>query len=255
MITTALTFMWGCGSDNEIVPSGDGPTPVSEAPQWKVEFSLPKGQAGKPDWKQVDFYQFENTMTIVLHLEDEMTPFLTEGDQMAGIVNGEVREIANIQLTSDAEGQPRSNLFMLLVPFADDDLFVDLYYYNAKTNQTYPMTTTDLRDNNTVGSEVDFVVGLFTVGEIAVKLDANQPFTPTANDQLALFVNDVCSGIGTYDTNSGQWLLKAYELSPNETEAHFRYYSAEKKTIYRTPVMIDFTKIRRNVLTPYYLSF
>ena len=254
VIATALCLVCGCSSDSDDNPPDNNSVPVSEAPQWKVEFNLPKGQEGKPDWQQVDFYQFENTMTIVLHLEDEMAPFLSKEDQMAGIVNGEVREIADIQLYSTSENR-QGNLFMLLIPYADSDRFVDVYYYNAKTNQTFPITTTDLRGNNTVGSEVDFVVGLFTLGNITAKLADNMPFTPSAGDMLALFVDEVCCGVGNYDAKTQTWTVKAYDLSLGSTEAHFRYYSAERRAIYKTAVMIDFKTIRRAVETPYYLSF
>lgn len=83
----SIEKFFGCGN-KEITPVPD--------PQWKVEFKLPQGQAGNPQWadKQVDFYQFENTMSIVLRLEDEMTPFLSDNDVMAAIVNGEVREVS-----------------------------------------------------------------------------------------------------------------------------------------------------------------
>lgn len=256
IIAAALTMVWGCSSsddDNESTPNGG--TPTAEAPQWKVEFTLPKGVAGPPHWEQVDFYQFENTMTIVLHLEDEMASYLSDGDLMAGIVNGEVREIAKIQFTASADKESRENLFMLLIPFADQDQMVDLYYYNAMTNQTWFVTTTDLRENNTLGSEIDFVIGLFTMGEITAKLNNNMPFTPTPNDELALYVDDVCSGVGVYDAEQKQWNIKVYNISQTSTETHFRYYSAEKHTIYKTPVMLDIMKLPRSVATPYYLDF
>lgn len=254
MIVAALSLGWGCSSDNDSSSSGYSPISVSEEPQWRVEFSLPKGEEGKPDWEQVDFYQFENTMTIVLHLEEEMTPFLSEGDQMVGIVNDEVREIADIQFYSINEHQ-RGNLFMLLIPYADSDKFVDIYYYNAKTNQTFSITTTDLHEDNTVGSEVDFVVGLFTLGDITAKLGDNVPFKYAAGDELALFVGDVCCGVGTYDAEKQMWTLKAYDLSLAITEAHFRYYSAEHRAIYKTSVMLNLENLRRTILTPYYLNF
>lgn len=256
IIAAALTMVWGCSSsddDNESTPNGGIPT--AKAPQWKVEFTLPQGEAGPPQWEEVNFYQFENTMTIVLHLEDEMTPYLSDGDRMAGIVNDEVREIAKIQFIASGENQPHNNLFMLLIPFADQDKMVDLYYYNAKTNQTWFITTTDLRENNTLGSEVDFVIGLFTLGEITTKLNNNVPFTPTPNDELALYVDDVCSGVGIYDAEQNQWNIKIYKISQTSTEAHFRYYSAEKNAIYKTPVMLDIMKLPRSVVTPYYLDF
>ena len=121
-------------------------------------------------------------MTIVLHLDDYMTPYLSEGDQIAAIVNNEVREIADIQFYQLTENDPKKNMFMLLVPFADSETTADLSYYNAQTQ-------------------------------------------------------------------------KWYDLSSNTTKAHFRYYSAEKRAIYRAEVVIDVDRIRRTVQTPYLLDF
>jgi hypothetical protein len=87
--------------------SSTPPTAVSEPPSWDVTFTLPQGESGKPAWQQVDFYQFENTMTIVLHLDDYMPPYLSEGDQIAAIVNNEVREIADIQFYQQTENDPK----------------------------------------------------------------------------------------------------------------------------------------------------
>lgn len=162
------------------------PTAVSEPPSWNVTFTLPQGESGKPAWQQVDFYQFENTMTIVLHLDDYMTPYLSEGDQIAAIVNNEVREIADIQFYQQTENDPKKNMFMLLVPFADSETTADLSYYNAQTQK---------------------------------------------------------------------WSIPFYDLSSNTTKAHFRYYSAEKRAIYRAEVVIDVARIRRTVQTPYLLDF
>ena len=171
---------------------------------------------------------------------------------MAGIVNGEVREIADIQF--DKENQ-QALPFMLLIPYADSDTYVNIYYYNAKTNQTYLIVTTNLRDNDTVGSEDDFVVGLFTLGDITAQLPDNAPFKYAAGDQLALFAGDICCGVGTYDAETQMWIIKAYKLALNTTEGHFRYYSAEKRTIYHTSAILNFENIHRSIQTPYVLNF
>lgn len=68
-------------------------------------------------------------------------------------------------------------------------------------------------------------------------------------------MGDVCCGVGTYDAEKQMWTLKAYDLSLASTEAHFRYYSAERRTIYKTSVMLNLENLRRTILTPYYLNF
>lgn len=257
LMATALTLGWGCSSSDDDDAGGNKPAvPTVEPPQWKVEFSLPQGQSGAPDWesKLVDFFQFENTMTAVLRLEDEMTPFLSEDDQMAAVINDEVREVGYIQHYTYADGETFSQ-FMLLIPFAEQEKTADLFYYNAKTKQSYKMTTISLIANSTLGSESDFVVGLFTLGEIAAKLPSNAPFTYKEGDELGLFVGDVCCGVATYDAANQQWTMTAYRASQDSTKAHFRYYSAEKKAIYKTTEVIDFITLPRAVVTPYPLEF
>ena len=136
---------------------------------------------------------------------------------------------------------------------ADED--TDLFYYNAQTKQTWLLTSVSLREDDTLGSVTDFKVSLFKSCELSAKLGASVPFTPAANDLLAVFADDVCCGVGTYDAEKKEWSVKAYNLSPTTTEAHFRYYSAEKQQIFKTPVMFDFKSIQRTILTPYYLNF
>lgn len=261
LIATALTLAWGCSSsDSDDEPNGSGqtvypPTAVSEPPSWDVTFTLPQGESGKPAWQQVDFYQFENTMTIVLHLDDYMTPYLSEGDQIAAIVNNEVREIADIQFYQLTENDPKKNMFMLLVPFADSETTADLSYYNAQTNQHYLLSTVSLIDNNTLGSEYDLVLGLYEHGTLTAQLGEKVPFQPASGDKLAIFEDEICCGVGTYDAQTQKWSIPFYDLSSNTTKAHFRYYSAEKRAIYRAEVVIDVDRIRRTVQTPYLLDF
>ncbi len=261
LIATALTLTWGCSSsDSDDDHSGIDqtvfpPTSVSEPPSWNVVFTLPQGQPGKPDWQQVDFYQFENTMTIVLHLDDYMTPYLSEKDQISALVNGEVREIANIQFYKLNESTSQQNMFMLLVPFADSETTTDLCYYNAQTDQHYNLATVSLLDDNTLGSEYDLVLGLYDNGIITAQLGEKVPFQPNAGDKLAIFEDDICCGVGTYNAAQKIWTIHVYNLSSTATEAHFRYYSAEKQAIYRAETIIELDRIRRTVLTPYYLNF
>lgn len=258
MMATALTLGWGCSSSNDdnADAAGDKGTSVAEAPQWKVEFKMPQGTAGKPDWasRHADFYQFQNTMTAVVRMEDEMLPFLSMEDQMAAIVGDEVRELDFIQHYA-YEDNEQFYQFMLLIPFAEQDKTADLYYYNAKADQSYRLTTIDLKVDATLGSETTFVVGLFSMGSIMAKLDASVPFAYAAGDQLALFVGEECIGTGTYDAAQQQWAIKVYKPATVDTEAHFRYYSTQKQAIYKTGKLIDLTTLPRSVLTPYYLSF
>lgn len=164
-------------------------------------------------------------------------------------------KIADIQFYKLNESTSQQNMFMLLVPFADSETTTDLCYYNAQTEQHYNLATVSLLDDNTLGSEYDLVLGLYDNGIITAQLGEKVPFQPNAGDKLAIFEDDICCGVGTYNAAQKIWTIHVYNLSSTATEAHFRYYSAEKQAIYRAETIIELDRIRRTVLTPYYLNF
>lgn len=238
-----LLLMVGCSSDDS---SPDIPTPVDPPTTWKVELKLPSDAIqGKPDWNQVNFFDsnYDNNMTAVIYMQGEFCDFYSEGDRMAAIVDGEVREIAEIIYEDGAWG------FMLLIPFDHNDDMVDIQYYNAKQNITLETKNAFSVNDDTVGSENEFIYEIVPSLICSLTLDAANSFRYSTGDQLALFMNDVCCGVGEYLPSSGKWFVNAYDLEDKGGTAQLRYYSAEKKAIYTIDNFIDFSTIENEPIS------
>ncbi len=250
MIAVALIAVWGCSSDNEgDVTNNNGQTQmngywvekVEKAPTWSTEFSMPKKNIGQlPALEQVNFYMFESNMTAILHMQSELASHFSEDDLMVAVVDGEVREIANL-LTYQDDEDIAHHAFMLLIPFDNNDEWVDIYYYNKASDHTYVTPQAFRVQNDTVDSGTEFVYELFNEVELALTLPSTLPFAPAADDQLAVFVGDTCCGVGTYEPTTKQWDVTAFNLLEGQEKAHVRYYSARQKAIYRTSDFIDFS--------------
>jgi hypothetical protein len=233
-IISIVVVLAGCGSDDSSTP--DTPTPVNP-PVWNVELTMPKDAIqGKPDWNEVDFFNpaYDNNMTAVIYMQAEYSRYYSEGDRMAAIVDGEVREIAQIIHDNGTWS------FMLMIPFDHNDNMVDILYYNAKENITIETKNAFSVTDDTVGSENEFVYEIVPTFLCTFTLDPANSFHYSSGDQLALFNGDVCCGVGEYIPSSGKWLVSAYDLTDNLGKVQLRYYSAEQKAIYTLDNVIDF---------------
>ena len=260
MITATLAMLWGCSSsddDNNNNNNGSANNAgglhgvrVANAPKWTFEVVTPAGDIqGKPDWQEVNFFDYENNMTAIVFVSEDFGVKLTDDDRMAAIVDGEVREVCAPVTYYIPELENQLKCFMLYVPYETDDDDVELQYYNAQTNQTFiGMDWFDVNDD-TVGDDevVLFTLRPMVVGYFVLPDDKPLPFTPSPGDELAVFMGDKCCGVGEITQGIGLkqlWLVKAFDMDRRYEKAHFRYYSAEAKTIYQTD---DFLEIRTNL--------
>ena len=241
ILTAACALAMGsCSSSDD-----DNTGPVSfggEAPDWKVEFSMPKGDIqGCPNWQEENFFEFENTMTAMIFLPDEMGPYISQDDRLASIIDGEVRDIAvPVKYLND------EYIFMAMVPFESDDQMVELQYYNAKANQTYVFKDSFNVWDDTVGSQDTgiYVLMMKRFCSMYINLALNQPFPLDSGDMLAIFNGDTCCGVGEAGPG-GQWIVDGVipwdwkNPSTDWPKLSLRYYSAKKKAIYTIPDLID----------------
>lgn len=236
LYAAALLMLWACrSSDDDNAPVGEVTvTSADTPPVWNVDFQLPPGDVqGKPNWdwdegKDPDFNQFENNMTAILYISDETLPFTSDGDRMAALVDGEVREVAP-RVPYDEKGYA----FMLFIPYDAEEDLVEIQYYNAKTDMTYLMAGQFSVHDDAVGNDEEFLFSCFQYVMVDFTL-LNQPFQCMPGDKLAVFVGETCYGVCEYVDEHTSWTLNVYE--PYEevdfSKATVRYYSGEKKIIY-----------------------
>lgn len=227
MLMTALIMAWGCSSDDED-SSGVSTQVVDSKPVWKVNFT---GNDAVPDWKAPDPSRYENSMFTMVKLQEELVPYSTDGDRMAVFFDDECRS-----LPSERNVFEDGSVYFVLKIWgnsSDLDVTVRLSYYSAGLHKVFSIKRTESFAERTYGFDEDFVPPLvkgdsnYPVQEdMMVRLPGNAPFTPNEEDQVGVFMGDVCRGVGHVG--------KAFTVFRTSTEEQLqlRYYSAEKKTIY-----------------------
>ena len=189
MIAASLTMLWGCSSsDDDDTKSTDqgGSSPthsvkVGEAPNWTFETNIiPPGDIqGKPDWDEVNFYDYEDNMTAIVFVSEDFDITVMPDDRMAAIVDGEVREVCTPTLYNIPDVEESLYCFMLYIPFGSEDDSVEIQYYNAKANQTYVAKDAFSVKDYTIGDDELFLYTLRPMSAYYLVVPPNQPFTPS----------------------------------------------------------------------------
>lgn len=250
MIAAALTMLWGCSSsdddDNNNSQDNHGGlygVKVDKAPEWTFHASIPDGDIeGLPDWQAVDFYDYESSMTAIVFVSNLFGTELTEGDRMAAVIDGEVRDVRfPVPYRFYDEGETVL-CFMLYIPFNPGEDKVELQYYCAQTNQTYIQKSQFSVKDDTVGNDEMFFFTLRPMIARYFVLPASLPFTPTDRDEMAVFIGDECCGIAEIQNLLKPdfiWLASAIDMKREGKKAYVRYYSADTQTIYETEPFLD----------------
>lgn len=247
MIAASLTMLCGCSSsDDDDTKSTDqgGSSPthsvkVGEAPNWTFDTNtIPPGDIqGKPDWDEVNFYDYEDNMTAIVFVSENFGITVMPDDRMAAIVDGEVREVCTPTLYNIPDVEESLYCFMLYIPFGSEDDSVEIQYYNAKANQTYVAKDAFSVKDYTIGDDELFLYTLRPMSAYYLVVPPNQPFTPSPDDELAMFMGDECCGVGSYlaiKDGNHIWSVSAYDMNYRGEKFHVRYYSSQTQTIYMT---------------------
>lgn len=247
MIAASLTMLCGCSSsdDDDTKSTDQGGSSsthsvkVGEAPNWTFDTNtIPPGDIqGKPDWDEVNFYDYEDNMTAIVFVSENFGITVMPDDRMAAIVDGEVREVCTPTLYNIPDVEESLYCFMLYIPFGSEDDSVEIQYYNAKANQTYVAKDAFSVKDYTIGDDELFLYTLRPMSAYYLVVPPNQPFTPSPDDELAMFMGDECCGVGSYQTikdGNHIWLVSAYDMNYRGEKFHVRYYSSQTQTIYMT---------------------
>lgn len=254
MIAATLTIMWGCSKSDDDDNNNGGTSnsgdihgvKVDGAPHWTFNPGIPEGDIkGKPDWNEMNFYDYDNNMTAIVFISEVFGEKVTEDDRMAAIVDGEVRDVCAPVHYRTSDGEASLLCFMLYIPFDSDEDGVELQYYSAKLDQTYIQREAFSVEDDTVGDDEMFFFFLRPMMARYVVLPPDLPFTPTENDEMAVFMGDEICGKGEYFANPNPdklWLVTAFDMNRKGEKVYARYYSAETNTVYETEPLVDIAK-------------
>lgn len=233
MLMAVLTLLWGCSSDEE-EKGGDLTFNESAKPTWRVDWF---STAAPPDWHDPASTAYECSMNLLVELDGDAEDYSSNADLMSVFINGECRGVSYRNVLNNGK------IAFLLHPSGrseENGAPMELRYYCDQlkhltiSDAIPPFESSNLIDD-TYQLVFDFGYGstkypYFT--ELAIVLPEKLPFTPTEDDQLAVFVGNECRGVGAQAPEFySDWKVIAYQAQPEET-VQVRYYSADKGGIY-----------------------
>jgi hypothetical protein len=230
MLIAALTIAWGCSSD-----SSDGGnytfTTSTARPDWAIDWY---NNEPAPNWEEPNKNLFEHSMYIILTLPENLVPFSTDDDLMAVFINNECRSVAKASPLEDG-----SKVYFVNTVRGNDtdkEVYFTLKYYSGGLRHTFVIDGTDQYVPDLIlGLDEDFVPNIMAGSTkypyqmvIEPTLTGLVPFTPSPDDQIAVFVGNECRGVAQ---PQDALTIVVYGRHEGE-EATIRYYSAKQQAIY-----------------------
>ena len=247
------SFFISCGSDDD-EPMAEGYTvaTIGEAPSWQINW---EGDDPRPDWQRPVPASYENWSVLLVQIEDELRPYVSDDDLLALFVDDELRGLASPAVSVGGEDEDDKGLFVMKAYGNESDrnqVSVTLSYYNSRLRQLFSRSVQMKYDMGKVYGGDDDLVPDFTMGaskypvvkEIGVSRFKNQisgVTTPAAADVMAVFVNDECRGrytLGAALLESADAML-VFAKNTGETFT-LRYYQPATGKVYsfKEPVKI-----------------
>lgn len=210
-------------------------TPVTEAPDWKVDWSY---NQERPDWQAPNASDYASFTVMLIKIEEVLQPYASTDDLLAIFVGDELRGLASPAYVMGSENEPVSFVLKAFTnESSGDTMDVTLKYYCAKASQIFSLSTSIVFDSETIGVEEEFVPK-FSEGSPkypvvntidAADLLAQAGITPADGDQVAVFVGDECRGVLTLPLEEGE-LLDVYLREEGE-EITLMYYDSTNQRI------------------------
>ncbi len=130
--TATLLFTSSCSKSDD-----DRTTPKKEEPSSPVDPSNPNLQPGsdaRPTWQTRSglYTDNEQTMSVVIKLQDELSSFASADDLMCAVINGEIRAV-----TAPRQLENGTFYFPLIIAGNTGGEQISLSYYCSKLKRIY----------------------------------------------------------------------------------------------------------------------
>ena len=258
IMLAALTFLWGCKSDDDDkIVDPDPPTTewvaVSEKPNWNVDWTA---NDAKPNWEEPDASLYEHWMIIVLRMEDEIEPYVSEDDPLAVFIDGELRGLSLVAINLVTPDSKFYGIYYILKVYGNQEagqkVKFTAKYYSNKLKQLFTIEGEDtFVHEGVMGTSEDDLILPFLSGStkypvtmnLQVQFEQNDtdPISPSADDMVAVFVGDECRGCTTLGNTVPQQVNITVRGRVADEAATLRYYSARKNAVtsFSTPIHIN----------------
>ena len=241
IVLLASLILGACSSDDDSSNGGYSATTVSEAPVWQIDWS---NDQARPNWTEPDVTLYDNWTILKVQIEDALLPYVSEGDQMALFVNGELRGLASpavIVSTGEMDGGK-----FLMKAYGNESgsemLNVSLRYYCQKLKHMFTLSDkVSMNSDESTGIDEDYILP-FTLGSakfpVTKTVDVDPLLSkisvkPAKGDIVGAFVGEECRGTVVIPA-TGKTPLVIYGRSAEESVT-LKYYDAAKGQLYTIP--------------------
>ena len=211
--------------------------PQSEAPVWQVNWDY---NQEKPDWQEPNPSIYENWTIMLVQMEEELKPHVSDEDMVAVFVNNELRGLAPTPTKQEGKA------YFLFKAYGNEassqTVNVSLRYYSQKLKQIFTLSDNiNLNSDESTGIDEDYIPP-FTLGSakypIVKTVGAESQLTKAGvpysdGNIIGAFVGEECRGLAKLSA-TGNTPLVIYGRSAGEWVT-LKYYDAENGILYTIP--------------------
>ena len=238
MFVLVASLVFGaCSTDDNNNNDGYTVDEISEAPVWQVDWN---NDQERPNWTEPNASAYENWTIMMVQIEDELAPFVSENDLMAIFLNDELRGLASPAVSVGGD-ESISNQFLMKAygnETSSETVNVKLSYYCQKLKHMFTLSANISMDSDeTTGTDEDYIPP-FTLGSAkypaVMSLDAKDLLSkagikPAAGDLVSAFVGDECRGVNASPATKQTLLVYGREEGEPVT---LKYYQAATGKLY-----------------------
>ena len=140
MFVLVASLVFGaCSTDDDNNNDGYTVDEISEAPVWQVDWN---NDQERPNWTDPNASAYENWTIMMVQIEDELTPFVSENDLMAMFINDELRGLASPAVSVGGD-ESISNQFLMKAygnETGSETVNVKLSYYCQKLKHMFTLS-------------------------------------------------------------------------------------------------------------------
>lgn len=228
-----------CNDSNDSNSASYTETKLSEVPEWQIDWT---NNQERPNWTEPDFSSiYENWTILKVQIEDELQPYVSDGDMMALFINGELRGLAE-PAVNIGTGQTENGKFVLKAwgnETGSETVNMSLQYYSQTLKHIFTLSDNITLDpDETTGIDEDFIPEFThgsakypvvkTVGVESCLTKAG--ITPISGNTVAAFVGEECRGTASLSA-SGSTQLVIFGRTAGESVT-LKYYDATVGKLY-----------------------
>lgn len=213
ILLAGLILMGSChkdsGDDEENIDNHYNYVNTDDAPDWQIDWSY---NQSRPDWQEPDYTSYEFSSVMLVKIEKELQPYVSEDDLMAIFIDDELRGLATPAISVDNENITTSFLLKAFGNEADKEkVYATIKYYNSRLHHIFTFDSSMLYNiEEVIGINEDYVP-FFTLGSSKYPIHmfknlaetplASTGITPSEGDLVGAFVGDECRGTAPLSTS------------------------------------------------------